>query len=312
MRLTPRSLLRSASVGAAAVMLGLGALALYVEGAITGAALLGALVGSMYLGGVAERAGRTGGPHAKAREVAMAIVPWGVVLSGEAEGRILRWPAVRSVHVEQQHEIRGGTPAIVESIVTIETERESLVGRVQGAAGLERLVAGLERYSEEASRPVSVDLAGEEAAEEGVTEPVAALLLRRAREVATSTRGAFDLDLPTAGYRDVARATATPATVTRLRELLDEDLSHSADPRPLAALLAAVLGARELVPDLLRLTASPHPFVAASAKAAALRLGAPPNRAGSLDELSGFLFDDDHAALEAWAHPEPLAQNSGG
>lgn len=311
MRLVPRSLLRAVVVGAGAAAVGLGSVALYADGAITGVALLGSLAGSMWLAGLAERSRRTGGPHANAREVAMAIVPWGVVVSGDTERRILRWPAVRSVHVQQEHELRGGTPSIVESIVTVETERESLVGRVRGAAGLERLVAGLERYAEEASRPVSFDLAGEEAVEEGVTEPVAELLLRRAREVATSTRGAFDLDLPTAGYRDVARAAATPATVVRLRELLDEDLRRSADPRPLAALLAAVLGARELVPELLRLTASPHPFVAASAKAAALRLGAPPNRAGSLDELSAFLFDDDHAALEAWAHPDGLAPNSG-
>jgi hypothetical protein len=240
----------------------------------------------------------------------MAIVPWGVVVSGDTERRILRWPAVRSVHVQQEHELRGGTPSIVESIVTVETERESLVGRVRGAAGLERLVAGLERYAEEASRPVSFDLAGEEAVEEGVTEPVAELLLRRARE----GRDVHARRLrPRSAHRGLsrcgARAAATPATVVRLRELLDEDLRRSADPRPLAALLAAVLGARELVPELLRLTASPHPFVAASAKAAALRLGAPPNRAGSLDELSAFLFDDDHAAPRGlgppgWARPK--------
>lgn len=245
------------------------------------------------------------------RDVAMAIVPWGVVVSEDSERRVLRWPAVRAVHVDQEHVIRGGTPAIVGSVVTVETDRERLVGRAPGAAGLERLVAGLALYAEEAARPVAADLAGEEPLEDAITEPVVALLLRRAREVASSSRGAFELELPTAGYRDVARPTATPATVARLRALLEEDLEHAADPRPLAALLAAVLGARELVPELLRLTASPHPLVAASAKAAALRLGAPPNRAGSLEELSAFLFEDDHAILAEWALPEPIAQNCG-
>jgi hypothetical protein len=62
-----------------------------------------------------------------------------------------------------------------------------------------------------------------------------------------------------------------------------------------------MLGARDLVPDLLRLVSSPHPIVAAFAKAAALRLGAPLNRAGTLSEIGPFLFDEDLDAIRAWA-----------
>src|SRR4051812_11681643 len=47
------------------------------------------------------------------REVAMAIVPWGVLVEPDTELRVLRWPAIRRIGVEVSHAMHGGTPSIV-------------------------------------------------------------------------------------------------------------------------------------------------------------------------------------------------------
>ena len=75
----------------------------------------------------------------------------------------------------------------------------------------------------------------------------------------------------------------------------------AADPRPLAALLAARIGAIACVPDLLRLVSAPSGFVALVAKAAALRLGAPLERAGGLDEVGAFVTPEDLADASLFA-----------
>jgi hypothetical protein len=239
-----------------------------------------------------------------AREVAMAIVPWGILVTPETELRVLRWPAVRRVSVDVAHTIRGGTPAILSSLVTVQTEREILVGRTSGAVDLERLVANLDGYAAEAARPIAGDLEGATPIGDGVTEPIAGELLRAAEELCRTSRGAALLALPNGGYRTAAAPVAAPETVEVLRGALGASFDCAADPRPLAAILAGRLGARELVPELLLLASSPHPVVAAFAKAAALRLGAPPNRAGSLDELEAFLFEEDVAVGKRWAGAE--------
>ncbi len=242
-------------------------------------------------------------PHG-AREARMAIVPWGVVLEPDTEPRVLRWPAVRRVEVEVEHTIRGGTPAIVASIVTVSTDREAFVGRAPGATGLERLVAGLPCYAEEAARPVGRDLAGLVPFDEAVMEPVADALLARAVELVAASDGASELDLGDGVYRGSLRLDGAPAVLRRLGEVLLRDPSDVADPRPLAAILAGLLGATGLLPTLTRLVSSPHPFVAATAKASALRLGASPTRVGTLDELSAFVFAEDLTLLGEWAQNE--------
>lgn len=243
---------------------------------------------------------RRGGGRTRAQEVAMAVVPWGVIVAPDTDPRVLRWPAVRKVTVDVTHTMRGGTPFIVSSLVTVHTEREVLAGRASGAVGLERLVANLDAYAEEAARPAALDLDGNEAAGEGATEPVAALLLRHAEELCASGRGAARLALPPGGYRNIAARRAAPETLDALNAALDLRPDTPADARPLAAIAAGMLGARDLVPDLLRLASSPHPLVAAFAKASALRLGAPPNRAGSVEELGAFLFEEDLDVIRAW------------
>jgi hypothetical protein len=240
----------------------------------------------------------------RAREVAMAIVPWGVIVSPDTEPRVLRWPAIRRVTVDVSHTMRGGTPVIVASFVTVETDREILAARAPGAVGLERLVANFTAYAEEAARPPARDLEGAEPAGDDATEPVAATLLRHAEDLCGSGAGAARLLLPPSGYRSVGTRSAPPETQHELSAALHEDADAPADPRPLAAILAGILGAYELVPDLLRLVSSPHPMVAAFAKAAALRLGAPLNRAGALEELGPFLFEEDLEAIRAWSVDE--------
>ena len=69
-----------------------------------------------------------------AREVSMAIVPWGVIVDPGAEARILRWSAIRKIDVEIKHTLRGGTPAIVSSVVTVQTEHDVLAGHAVAVA----------------------------------------------------------------------------------------------------------------------------------------------------------------------------------
>jgi hypothetical protein len=233
------------------------------------------------------------------REVAMAIVPWGVLVEPDTEPRVLHWPAVRKISVQVSHSMHGGTPSVLSSVVTVETEREIFAGQTPGPAGLEGLMVHLDAYTDEAARPVALDLEGFEAAGEGATFPVVADLLRRAAELCSTARGAAELGLPAGGYRTIAEPTAAPETVALLRRILTSgiDAAPPADPRPLAAIVAARLGASALVPDLLRLVSSPHPVVAAVAKAAAIRLGAARNRAGAIDEVAAFLFEEDYERI---------------
>lgn len=238
----------------------------------------------------------------RVREVAMAVVPWGVIVTPDADPRVLRWPAIRKVDVDIEHAMRGGTPAILSSFVAIHTDREILAGCAAGAVNLERLVANLEAYAVEASRPPSRDLDGREPVDADATEPVADVLISCAQHICASGVGASRLALPAGGYRLASLKRATPETQAVLRAALDADLDASpADPRPIACIAAALLGADDLKPDLLRLVSSPHPLVAAFAKAAALRLGAPKSRAGSIDELAAFLSEEDLGVVRAWA-----------
>ncbi|WP_437990130.1 hypothetical protein [Sorangium sp. So ce145] len=240
-----------------------------------------------------------------AREVTMAIVPWGIVVDPDTEPRVLRWPAVKQVNVDVSHTMRGGTPAVVSSVVTVHTEREVLAGRAAGAVDLERLLANLEGYAQEASRPVAADVEGLTVLGDGVTEPIAVALLQAADGICATSRGDAQLALPGGGYRTAAARAAAPETIAALRSALSWSYDCPADPRPLAAILAGAFGAVELVPELLRLASSPHPVVAAFGKAAALRLGAPPNRAGSLDEVAAFLFEEDVEIGKRWIASGP-------
>jgi len=241
-----------------------------------------------------------------AREVSMAIVPWGVVIDPGAEARILRWSAVRKVDVEVKHTLRGGTPAIVSSVVTVQTEHEVLAGHAVGAVGLESLTVNLDAYADEAARPLATDLDGTEELDEDGIAPVVGLLLRHAQELCSTSQGAARLFLPAGDYRRASLRAPGPETVAVLGRALVGDVPGSADPRPIAALCAAVLGADAVTSRLLRLSNAPHPVVAAVARAVALRLGVAPAKVGSLEELDEFLYEEDREIIARIAQGKPL------
>ncbi|MBK8255817.1 MAG: hypothetical protein IPK82_24520 [Polyangiaceae bacterium] len=237
----------------------------------------------------------------RAREVAMAVVPWGVVVWPDSETRVLRWSAISKVDTEAMCTLRGGTPQVEWTRVLVYTERETFSGRAKGAVGLERLVANLGAYSAEAARPPSIDLDGDTPVEHDAGEPVAEAILRSASEMLASGRGAAQLHLPDHGYRRLGVRAAGPETLRQLKAVLGRAHEAPADPRPLVCTLAALLQARELLDAIAALVSSPHPITAAFAMAAAARLGATQGRAGSLSELAPFLFDEDVALLEAFS-----------
>jgi hypothetical protein len=247
-------------------------------------------------------AGQGRGPRIllRARQTAMAIVPWGIIVDPDDEPRVLRWPGVRRVSVHVKHAMRGGTPVAVDSVVAVDTGRELLAGRALGAVGLERLTVHLRAYAEEAARPVALDLEGTEEAGDGATEPVFAQVLARAGDLCSTGHGAAQLRLPHGGYRAMAARVASPDTLALLRSILEAGPGRGADVRPLASVIAVLVGARDLVPQLLHLVSAPHPIVAAVARAAALHLGAPQSRAGAIDEVAAFLFDEDRERLDRW------------
>lgn len=236
-----------------------------------------------------------------ARSVAMAIVPWGIVVDPERDGRVLRWPAVRSVRLDLVHGRDTATPTTRWSFVTIETARERLRGRAPGHAPLERLEAHVEAYADEGARPIAWSLDGAVAAPIAVAEPAFEELLHHARSLLAGREGRALLSLPLDDYRGARAARPSPLAIATLRAALSERGGAPFDPRPLASVLAAELGANELATDLVRLVTSPHPVVAAIARAAALRLGAEASRAGAIDEVEPFLWGDDAEALRKWA-----------
>jgi hypothetical protein len=296
-----------ASFAAAGTTLGAGVLCeIGLKGALIAA--LGAAAGAVILrrvGGpnVAARAkAAIGGAGALVRReaVAMAIVPWGILVQPDLAPRILRWAAVKNVQVEMVHAQNGGTPSTLWSVVTIETDHERLAGRAAGAVAIERLIAYVDAYAEEQAQAVALDLDGRLAAD-GLFEPVVEPLLSAARAaIAGGGPDSSRLCLPAGGYRRAIEG-ATPETSAVLRAVLSDRAPRSPDPRAFAAVLAAELGAKPLAADLVALVQSPHPVLAAVAKAAAHKLGVGASKVGAVSEVAPFLNERDVDALAAWA-----------
>jgi hypothetical protein len=245
------------------------------------------------------RAKERASARARREPTSIAIVPWGVLVEDDVQPRVLRWAAVRGVRVETRYGRDTATSTALSSFVTIETERETFVGRTYGAAPIERLLAHLEAYACEQTHAIALDLDGGRSGE-GPLEPDCEVLISAARDYLGSSPGSSRLELPACGYRSTMLA-ATDRSVQELRRVLRDREPHLIDPRPFAAVIAAELRARELVDDLLALVQSPHPLVAAVAKQAARKLGASTAKAGTLDEVAPFLLDDDARSLAAWA-----------
>ncbi len=239
-------------------------------------------------------------PHA----ARLSIVPWGVLVHSEPVPRRLRWAAVKSIEVDFVHEMDHATPATRWSLVTIRTERETLGGRAPGQVSLERLEAFFPSYAEEAARPAALDLEGTMALDEWL-EPNFELLLAEARRLINAGELAERLDLAPRSYREPRPARPSVEALGRLEAVLRDPPESAADPRPLAALIAAELGASELVPALGELVTSPHPLLAAIARACALRLGAEIKRVGAVEELVDFVPARELEQIEHWISAAP-------
>lgn len=279
-------------LGGASVGVGLSRALTIVE-ALAGAALASAGIAFVWrkLHGPGPLLARSGAP--------LAFVPWGVLVEDEGAPRVLRWAAVRRVHLHVIYGRDEATPSTLWSLVSVETERERYAARAPGAVPLDRLLAYLEAYADEASHRVAMDLDGERTGE-GPLEPDFEPLLESARAYLDSAPASSRLLLPPSGYRRTSTRAADGATVEELRKVLADRTPREVDPRPFAAVLAAELRATELKKELLALVQSPHPFIAAVAKVAATKLGADPSKAGSVDEVAPFLHEEDLLAMKAW------------
>jgi hypothetical protein len=239
-----------------------------------------------------------------ARPAAMAIVPWGVLVVGDAP-KALRWCSIRAVQFDTVHGKDAGAPTTLYSVVLVQTEREELAGMAGGSVGLERLVAYLSEYQSEQARPIALDVTGARIAD--ATEPFAEDLVANARRYLTSHDAVQVLGLPQLGYRGAFAPVASLAGLAALRVLLRGEDDSVADRRPFALVLAGELAALDLTEDVVALVQSPHPAVALAAKAAALRLGVTSMRAGTVAELDEFADSRDIAAFSRWS-AEPLVR----
>jgi hypothetical protein len=237
---------------------------------------------------------------------AMALVPWGVLIEpdeNDGAARVLRWAALRRIHVRHVHSRDAhGTPITNGSVVTIETERTTFIGSSSGAISIENLEAHLDRYIEQSSRPVALDLSGATPLVTSPFEACAPALLRRMYRLIETVEGINELSLISDDFRGADTHQPTEATTATLADLLATPPTRGADARALAALVAGELGQRGCLARLLLLATDVHPMVALCARAAALKLGEEPSRGGALEELAHFVQAQDVECLMEWAH----------
>lgn len=230
---------------------------------------------------------------------ALVVVPWGVLVVTGGALRAIPWHAVRDVDLDVRHGKDGGTAVVTESTVIVLTARDRLVGVTAGAVGLESAIGNRDRWGAESACPIAEDLEGGAPLLVEAAAPLFAELSEVAMWLADAPRDS-GVVAPIAGYRGSSDASSWRGSSTRLRAILRSREITAADPRPLAALVAARIGAVACIPDLLRLVSAPSGFLALVAKACALRLGAPLERAGALEEVAAFVPPEDLAAATAF------------
>ena len=226
---------------------------------------------------LAWRSRRAGAPPRRATSRRPSpSCPWGVLVEDDDEPRVLRWAAVRSLHVHTLYGRDAATPSTLWSFVTLETEHERFAGRTAGAVPLDGLLAHLEAYARETGARASRSISTASSRARGLLEPEFEspaggrargcrsapsphrLGLGRASRTAARARAGVAGD----GARHLARGAARPA-IARL------------DRRPLAAVLAAEL-------RLARARARPRdpgPVPAPDGRGGGEGRGAPPGRA---------------------------------
>lgn len=240
------------------------------------------------------------GPSKEYRALPVGIVPWGLVIDPDGASIAVTWRGLRELSFVRVGR-DGNRDADVPHTAVMLFNTEAGVVQAQGEDGewVTTIDAFAPRFARAAPRGPSADIEGTEPLDMAEV-PGSLALLRRAEALLQSAEGRASLGLEGGDYRTTSSKVAGPETRALLRAALWEaDAKY--DPGPLAAVLAAELGVEELLPDLLRLILSTSPLLSATARAAALRLGASPVAAGSLDELQYFLPDADIAELRRWA-----------
>lgn len=258
------------------------------------APVIAALVGGLFRGFA-----RLLGPSKDYRAAPVAIVPWGILLDPDTDPQALPWPKVRELsftRVDREGNRNNDAPAI--TIMLFDTEAGVVQAQGEDGEWVSSVDAFAPRFARSALRGPAGELTGTDALDTTGLPPTLALL-RRAEAVLDSADGRSSLGIEAGNYRTISSKTAGPETKQILRDALWNDGSP-ADPGPLAAVLTAELGVTDLLPDLLRLILSTSPLLAATARAAARKLGASPAHAGSLDELTHFLPEKDLAELRRW------------
>lgn len=258
------------------------------------APVIAAIVGGLFRGFA-----RLLGPSKDYRAAPVAIVPWGILVDPDTEPRALPWPKVRELsftRVDRQGSRNNDAPAV--TIMLFDTEAGVVQAQGDDGEWVSSIDAFAPRFARSALRGPAGDLTGTDPLDTTGLPPTLALL-RRAEAVLDSADGRSSLGIEAGNYRTISSKTAGPETKQILRDALWNDGSPL-DPGPLAAVLTAELGVTDLLPDLLRLILSTSPLLAATARAAARKLGASPAHAGSLDEIAHFLPEQDLTELRRW------------
>lgn len=230
---------------------------------------------------------------------AVDIVPWGIVIDPDGKPEPIPWSGVRSIrYTVVSQETWQGEGSSKTAVLTFAVGSRRIQAMGEEGEWVLTVCQLHKRLARAAERRPAADIAGTEGLDlGGLSAPLA--LASRAEAILDSADGRATLGLQSGGYRTAASTVAGEETRGALRAALFDGAAPF-DPGPLACLLAARLGVGSLLPDVLQLVLSPSPLVAATARAAAVRLGASLMSAGSLGEVRHFLPAAELADLRAW------------
>jgi hypothetical protein len=255
------------------------------------------------VGGVVALVSGLGESTKGLRALPIAIVPWGIVLDPDRAPVPVPWSGVQEItYTLVQRDKRNQPERLRLAIMTFHMGDTRLRASAEEGEWVTAAAELFRKLARAAEHPPAADLAGKDPLD--VAElPAPLALLRRAEAILESAQGRMDLGLDAGNYRSTSSRTVGPETRDLLRKALWNGKPRL-DPGPLAAVLIAQLRITELLPDVLSLIMSPSPLLAATARAAALRLGASRIAAGSFDEVALFAPARDLSELRAWVEHE--------
>jgi hypothetical protein len=275
------------------------AIAMFMSTGLVATLFIGPMI-ALLVNGMFRGAARLLGPSKDFRAAPVAIVPWGIVIDPDRSPVPVPWQRLREVsYTRIDQNGNQSTEGAGVAVMLFDTVDAGTV-QAQGEDGewVTSMDAFAPRFARNAPRPLAGDVEGTQALETGGL-PASLALVRRAEAILQSADGRAALGLEAGDYRSTSSRIAGPATRALLRDALWNDRAGP-DPGPLAAVLCAELGIVDVLPDLLQLILSTSPLLAATARAAAARLGASPVAAGSVNELEDFLPGEEIAELRRW------------